>query len=154
MALNGPLDKYIKKPPRGEMFFREEIVQKWSKTFLDLGNYFADEARDVLYCEDWQVTLKWIGISFGIYVLGIWFSPLVLMFIATIGAFSLPLAYHKNKKQVDETAQKAYDASVQKASQAKEAVAQKAAPYLEKAHPAVRNTAEKMGLTPQRKKVA
>eukprot|EP00172_Hildenbrandia_rubra_P000784 Plantae.Rhodophyta-Hildenbrandia_rubra.ctg1442.p1 GENE.Plantae.Rhodophyta-Hildenbrandia_rubra.ctg1442~~Plantae.Rhodophyta-Hildenbrandia_rubra.ctg1442.p1 ORF type:complete len:290 (-),score=63.30 Plantae.Rhodophyta-Hildenbrandia_rubra.ctg1442:422-1291(-) len=143
-ALNGPFDKFVKKPPRGEPFFRKEVVEKWTSTFMDMGNELADDIRDVLYCENPKVSSKWMGISFGVYVLGIWFSPLVLLFLATIFAFSLPLLYHRNKKQVDDAAAKAlevsrakaaqaYELSARKAVQAKKAVSQTATPYLKKA---------------------
>lgn len=150
-AFHGPIDKYIKKPPRGELFFRREVVEKWADTIMDIGNAYADDLRDVIYCDDPKLTAKWIGISIGIYLLGIIFSPLWLLFLGMICAFSLPLAYERNKKQVDQTVQRAKEVSTQKAREIKEVTQQKAAPYLEKAHPMVKQTAEKMGITPQRK---
>lgn len=150
-AFHGPIDKYIKKPPRGEMFFRRDVVEKWADTIMDIGNAYADDLRDVIYCDDPRLTLKWISISIGIYLLGMIFSPMWLLFLGTICAFSLPLAYERNKKQVDQTVQRAKEVSTQKAREIKEVTQQKAAPYLEKAHPMVKQTAEKMGITPQRK---
>lgn len=161
--VGGKLDKYIARPPPGTPLFKRESFNRITDTIVEEGNEIASELRDIIYCDKTTVTLGWTFAAVMIYYIGMFVSLVTVFFIGTLLLFSVPLIYEKNKKQVDDAVAKASDAAsrhietgrkaaVERASQLRETAAQKSAPYLEKAPPAARNLAEKIGLTPQKRK--
>lgn len=158
----GRLDAYVKRPPPGTPLFRPESVNRWAQTFLEEGNEIGDDIRDVLYCDRGEVTARWIAVSLGVYLAGLYFSVVTVLLVVTIAAFTLPLAYERNKKQVDDAAARATvaaskyietgrRAAADKAVQLRDVAASRSAPYLEKAPPAAQNLLGKMGLMAPKK---
>lgn len=152
------LDKFIKRPAVSEPLFKKELVNYWAETLMDEGNEIGEVLRDVLYCDDTKRTVGWIFISLTVYIIGKYFSMLPVFFVLTLVAFSLPLLYERNKKEVDGALAKAgAEASrhievgrkigVEKALKVKELAATK----LEKAPPGVKSFTKKLGLTPAKK---
>lgn len=155
----GKLDSYLTRPPAGTPLFRRETIYRFVDTLIEEGNEIAEEIRDVLYCDKLPITLGCAFLAFVVFVAGKYFSLLSVLLVETILAFTLPLLYEKNKKQVDDAVAKASDAACRhietgkkaaadRAIQLRDVAAAKSAPLLEKAPPVAKNLAERFGLTP------
>lgn len=160
--IGGKLDKYIARPPVGTLLFRREPLIRAVDTIVEEGNEISDELRDMIYCDKMAVAGGWMFVALSVYFIGMHFSLLAVFFVCTLALFSLPLAYEKNKKQVDDALAKVTDAAskqietgrkaaVDRAVMMRDTAAERSGPYLEKAPPAARNFAEKLGLTPKKK---
>lgn len=158
----GQLDKYIARPAVGTPFLRKESVSRWADTFLEEGNELAEDVRAVIYCDDAPLTLTWIAASVTLFFAGKYFSLLPLFFAVTLAAFTAPLAYEKNKEQVDDALAKASESAAAHGQSARKAAgahaarlrdtaADRAGPLLDKAPPAARDFAAKLGITPKKK---
>lgn len=152
------LDRYLTRPAMGTPLLRRDVMYRAVDTVVEEVNDVGEEIRDVLYCEKPGVTAVSLLLSLALYYLGKYCSVLVVLLVATLAAFTLPLLYEKNKKQVDDAVAKATDIASKKmemgrkvveerAIKARDVVAAKSAPLLEKAPPAAKNLAEKMGLS-------
>lgn len=160
--MGGKLDKYVARPPASTPLFRRESAIRIADTVVEEGNEVAEEIRDIVYCDKPSITLAWMAFAFVVYILGKYFSLLSVFLVLTIAAFTVPLAYEKNKKTVDDALATASDTAsrhletgrriaTERAEQMREVAAERSAPLLEKAPPVARNFAEKMGLTPKKK---
>lgn len=158
----GRLDKYVMRPARGTPLLRRDVLYRGVDTIVEEANDVGDEIRDVLYCEKASVIAVSLVLSAALYFLGKHCSVLVVLLVATLALFTLPLLYEKNKKQVDDAVAKATDIASkkmemgrkvveEKAIKARDVVAAKSAPLLEKAPPAAKNLAEKIGLSTKTK---
>lgn len=161
--VGGKLDKYIARQPEGTPLFKRESFMRIADTIVEEGNENAVLLTDIIHCDNNSVTLACIAAAFFVYVLGMYCSLLSVIFVLTILAFSLPLAYEKNKKKVDDAVAKATDmasrhletgrrAATERAVQLRDVAAERSAPLLEKAPPAARQFAERIGLTPKKSK--
>jgi hypothetical protein len=155
------LDKFVTRPASPPPTFSTERAYAIADILVAEGNDFMADARDLLYCDNTPLSVAWIGIGLAIYLLGkLPFLPVLMVII--IAAFTLPLAYLKNKKLVDEKFAQASEiagkhfetgkkVAGERAYQFKDMAAERSAPYLEKA-PAVKSLADKVGFTPSKKK--
>lgn len=161
--LSGKFDQYLKRPPANTPLFRKATVYRLADLLLEEGNEVGEEIRDLLYCESPSLTAAALVVSFAIYHIGRYFSLLSVLLVIVIVLFTVPVAYQKNKKQVDDGLAKASETASQHVETARQAVSrgavqagdfarQKSAPLLEKAPPAARDFAERIGLTPKKAK--
>jgi Reticulon len=161
IVLGGSLDRFVKRPANPAPMFSKAAAYRFADVFVEEGNEFAEDVRDVMYCDHTALTVTYIVLALFVYVVGKSFSLLPVFFVFTLFAFTLPIAYEKNKKAVDGgIAQASAVASkhlesgrkvvVARSYQFKDMAAEKSAPYLEKA-PAVKNLANKVGFTPSKK---
>lgn len=152
------LDPYIARPSVSTPIFKKEVVNHWAETVMEEGNEIGNDVRDVLYCDKTNLTLTWIFLGLVAYIAGRYFSLLPVFFVLTLLAFSLPLAYEKNKTEVDNAVAKATECASkhletgrkiagERAGQLREIAAEK----LDKAPPAIRSTAARVGLAPAKK---
>lgn len=158
----GKLDKYVARPAPGTPLLRRDVMYRAVDTIVEEANDIGEEIRDVLYCEKVGVTALSLVVSVALYYLGKYCSVLVVLLVTTLASFTLPLLYEKNKKQVDDAVAKATDIASkkmemgrkvveEKAIKARDVVAAKSAPLLDKAPPAAKNLAEKIGLSTKAK---
>lgn len=159
--MGGKFDNYLARPPASTPLFRRDSMMHVVDTIVEEGNEISEQLRDIIYCDKMGVTAAWMFVALVIYVAGNWFSLVSVFFLASLAVFSLPLAYEKNKKQVDDALAKASDtasrhlesgrrAAAEQAVKLRDAAVEKSTPYLEKAPPVARNLAVKMGLTPKK----
>lgn len=160
-VLGGSLDRFVKRPATSTPMFSTANAYKFADVFVEEGNEFAEDMRDVIYCENPGVTIAYIVLALVVYFLGKFFSLLPLFFAFTLAAFTLPIAYEKNKKQVDDAVAQASSVAgkhlesgrkvaLDRSLKLKDLAAERSAPYLEKA-PAMKNLANKVGFTPSKK---
>lgn len=156
----GKLDTYLARPTSGTPLFKRDALIRALDFVIDEGNDVAEEIRDIIYCDKTPITFAWMTIAFIIYMAGKFCSLLSVLLVAVIGIFTIPILYEKNKKQVDDTLAKASDAAsrhiesgrrvaADRAVKLKAAAAEKSAPLLQKAPPAARDFAKKLGFTPK-----
>ncbi|CDF41185.1 unnamed protein product [Chondrus crispus] len=159
----GKLNSYITRPATGTPLLRRETIYRGVDTVIEECNEVGEEIRDVLYCDKPPLTLGCAFVAFLVYIAGNYFSLLSVLLVGTIALFTLPLAYEKNKKTVDDAVARASDAAAKhietgrkvatdRAVKLRDVAAAKSAPLLEKAPPVAKNLAEKFGLTPVKSK--
>lgn len=159
--LGGKLDRYVKRPERGVPFLRRDVLYRGVDTVVEEVNEVGEEIRDVLYCENLGLTVGGIMSGFAVYVIGMYCSMLVVFLVLTLGLFTLPVLYEKNKKEVDDAVAKVSDVAVKKievgrkamgeqVAKAREVAVEKSAPLWDKAPPAARNLAQKIGLAKEK----
>lgn len=161
MILGGSLDRFVKRPPVSTPLLNTASMYKVADTIVEEGNEFAEDARNVFYCDNTPLTVAYILIGVAVYVIGKFVPPLVFFFIFTMLAFIVPIAYEKNKKEVDAALTKASDVAskhlesgrkiaVERSYKLKDMAAERSAPYLEK-NATVKGLADKVGFTPTKK---
>lgn len=155
----GKLDAYVTRPPAGTPLLRRDVIYRGVDTVIEEVNEVGEEIRDILYCEKAGLALGCAFVALVVYVAGMYFSLLYVMLVETIALFTLPLAYEKNKKTVDDAVARASDAAAKhietgkkvatdRAVRLRAVAAERSAPLLDKAPPVAKNLAEKFGLTP------
>jgi Reticulon len=159
--LGGSLDRFVKRSATSSPMFSTAAAYRFADVFVEEGNEFAEDARDVIYCENTGLTVAYIFVGVIVYFVGKSFSLLPVFFVFTLLAFTLPIAYEKNKKTVDNAVTQASavaskhlesgrKVAVDRSYQLKDLAAERSALYLEKA-PAMKNLAAKVGFTPSKK---
>lgn len=128
-----------------------DIANNVAKLMADEINDIRYTLRDFMYCDQPAANCLWAFGGFMLSMLGRYFSFLSLMLIGTLLLFSVPLAYDKNKKQVDDTLAKATDSVQKQVVIGQRMASEKTAELLDKAPPAARQLAARVGLTPQKK---
>lgn len=160
-SLGGKLDRYVKRPERGTPFLRRDALYRAVDTVVEEVNEVGDEIRDVLYCQDVGLTVGGALGGIAVYYIGMYCSMLVVLVILTVGLFTIPVLYEKNKKQVDDAVAKVSDVAAKKmevgrkamgeqVAKAREVAVEKSAPLWDKAPPAARNLAQKIGLAKEK----
>lgn len=149
--LGGKFDNHIRRPAEGTPLFKRDHAYQLADIVVQEGNEIQDLLRDVMYCDKPKVSAICLFAGVCLYFAGIVFSVLPLLFVMVLGLFSVPLAYEKNKKQVDDTLAKASDSVAKQVSIGQQMAVDNAAKLLEKAPPQARELAERVGLTPKKK---
>lgn len=161
LVFGGALDKYIKRPVSATPMFSTASAYAFADIFVEEGNELAQDVRDVIYCDNTPLSVAYSVLALVMYFAGKFFSLLSVAAFCTVLAFTVPLFYEKNKKEVDDAVSKASDlaskhlesgrkVAVERSYQLKDIAAERSAPYLEKA-PVVKNFANKVGFTPTKK---
>lgn len=145
--LQGKLDKYINRPPEGTPLFRQDVANRWASVIVEEGNDIQHTLRNVMYCDKPPVVAVCALVGLIIYALGSQFSFLVLFLVGTLMLFSLPLAYDRNKKHIDDTVAKAADSINRQIIMGQKIASDKASELLENAPPAARDMASRVGFS-------
>lgn len=155
----GQLDKYIKRPAVVEPVFKKEAVNWWAETIMDEGNDMVGYFRDLMYCDHPKLTGIWIGISLVLYIVGKYFSLIPILFVMFLLAFSLPLVYEKNQKDLDaklakiaDIAEKHFEKTREMSMQQANKMRDLAAKKMETGPQAIRGYADKIRATPVKPK--
>lgn len=152
--LGGKFDKHIARPPAGTPFLPQDVATRFTQVVVEEVNDVQDMLRNIIYCDTLEASLACLASGIVLYFLGEYFSFLSLLFVATLLLFSLPLAYEKNKKQVDDVLAKTSDTVSKQITIGQKLASEKTAELLDKAPPAARDFANRVGLTPQKKKAS
>jgi len=79
----------------------ELTANQITKTVLDLFNLEMDYFRDVFYCTNTFLTLKW-ALYFYLYAwVGCYFSDVTLLYLAILTLFIWPRLYEEKHKEID-----------------------------------------------------
>uniref|UniRef100_A0A7S2ZRI1 Reticulon-like protein n=1 Tax=Rhodosorus marinus TaxID=101924 RepID=A0A7S2ZRI1_9RHOD len=106
--LEGHLGKdNIPQPSFGLEPFQAEAIQAKVPQIVDFLNENITKIRDVVTCKDNKTTLKALGATFGVYLVGRIFPDLVLFYLLFLAAFILPKVYELNKDEIDKAAAQA-----------------------------------------------
>jgi len=81
-----------------------EAIDKHVDTILDLINLTIDKYRDVFYCSDNLVSLKYTFYFYVYATIGDWFSGITLLYLVTLGFFVWPRLYEEKKTEIDQWA--------------------------------------------------
>lgn len=147
----GKFDKHISRPPPGTPFIPQDVATRFTQMLVEEVNDVQDILRNIIYCDTTEASLACLAFGIVLYFLGEYFSFLSLLFVATLLLFSLPLAYEKNKKQVDDVLAKTSDSVSKQITIGQKLASEKTAELLDKAPPAARDFANRVGLTPKKK---
>lgn len=147
----GKLDRYIGRPPEGTPLFRHDVAIRWASKLVDEGNEDQDFLRDVMYCDKILVGLCHMLLGGCMYFLGKYFSALHLLFVFTLALFSLPVAYERNKKGLDESLASASDKMKKHLKSGQRMMNEKTSVILERAPQTVRGFASRIGVTNKQK---
>jgi len=78
-----------------------EAIDKHVDTILDLINLTIDKYRDVFYCSDNLVSLKYAFYFYLAATIGDWFSGITLLYLGTLASFIWPRLYEEKKTEID-----------------------------------------------------
>jgi len=78
-----------------------ETAEKHLTTVLDLINVTIDSFRDVFYCTDNFLSLRFAFYFYLSACIGDWFSGETLIYLITLGFFIWPRLYEEKKKEID-----------------------------------------------------
>jgi len=78
-----------------------ETADKHLTTVLDLFNITMDSFRDVFYCTDNFLSLRFLFYFYMGATIGNWFSGSTLVFLITLVLFVWPRLYQEKKKEID-----------------------------------------------------
>lgn len=146
------LDSYIARPPSGTPLFRQDVANRWATTIVDEGNDVQHFLRDVMYCDAPPVTFACFLFGLFFYWIGHYVSIVSVMLVITLLLFTVPVAYQHNKKQVDQVLARASDTLSKGVITGQKFVGEKTVDILDKAPPAARDLAVRVGLTPKKKR--
>eukprot|EP01114_Cavostelium_apophysatum_P024188 TRINITY_DN93_c0_g1_i1.p1 TRINITY_DN93_c0_g1~~TRINITY_DN93_c0_g1_i1.p1 ORF type:complete len:277 (+),score=55.38 TRINITY_DN93_c0_g1_i1:119-949(+) len=79
-----------------------ETVDKHLTTVLDLTNTTIDKFRDVFYCNDNFLSLRFAAYFYLAATIGNWFSGATLVYLVSLGAFVWPRLYEEKQKEIDQ----------------------------------------------------
>lgn len=144
-------DKHIARPPPGTPFVPEDVATRFAQAFVEEVNDVQDTLRNVIYCDTIEYSAASLVFGITLYFMGCYVSFLWVVFAAILALFSLPLMYEKNKKQVDDVLAKTSDTMAKQISIGQKLASERTAALLEKAPPAARDFADRVGLTPKKK---
>lgn len=139
------------RPPGDTPLFRQDTAARWANLLVEEGNDIKDILRDIIYCDAPQSTTACILVGMNVYFIGQFVSLLAVLFVLTLFLFTIPLAYERNKKQVDDTMARAANTLSTKATSCKRLAEDKTTQLLDKAPPAVRQLAQRAGMNPKLK---
>lgn len=145
--------RFISERPSDDTpLFRQDSAIRWANLLVEEGNQVQHVLRDIIYCDVPQSTTACILVGMNVYFIGQFVSFLAVLFVLTLILFTVPLAYEKNKKQVDDTMARAADALSTKITSFKRVAEDKTTTLLDKAPPAVRQLAKRAGMNPKLKR--
>jgi len=78
-----------------------ETAQAHFNTILDLVNLTIDTFRDVFYCTDNFLSLRFFFYFYLGATIGNWFSGATLVYLVTLGYFVWPRLYEEKQKEID-----------------------------------------------------
>jgi len=79
-----------------------ETAEKHLTTVLDLTNLTIDHFRDVFYCTDNLLSLRFALYFYLGATIGNWFSGATLAYLVTLGFFLWPRLYEEKQKEIDQ----------------------------------------------------
>jgi len=79
-----------------------DVAEKHLTTVLDLTNLTIDHFRDVFYCTDNLLSLRFALYFYLGATIGNWFSGPTLLYLATLGFFLWPRLYEEKQKEIDQ----------------------------------------------------
>ncbi|EGV63360.1 hypothetical protein PSN45_004357 [Yamadazyma tenuis] len=94
-------------------------------------SYAEDVTNKVIYSHDIETTLKAAGVSYVLYKLTSWFSVFTLLTTALVLAFTFPVVYSKNKKEIDAAVAQFSTTAKAKVGEFSKLAQDKAAPHVE-----------------------
>ncbi|KAJ8903419.1 hypothetical protein NDN08_004527 [Rhodosorus marinus] len=149
--LEGHLGKdKIPQPSFGLEPFNADAIQAKVPQVVDFLNENITKTRDIVTCKDNKTTLKALGATFGVYLVGRIFPDLVLFYVLFLAAFILPKVYEMNKDEIDKAAAQAQERIAEESAKAYKIAEERtreysdlaskkfndtASPYLEKYQP-------------------
>jgi len=80
----------------------KETAEQHLTTILDLLNTTIDNLREVFFCTDNLLSLKFAGLFYLGATIGNWFSGATLLYLVTLGFFIWPRLYEEKKKEIDQ----------------------------------------------------
>jgi len=78
-----------------------ETAEKHLTTVLDLTNVTIDSFRDVFYCTDNFLSLRFAFYFYVAATIGDWFSGATLVYLITLGFFIWPRLYEEKQREID-----------------------------------------------------
>jgi hypothetical protein len=78
-----------------------EAIDPHVDTLIELINVTIDEFRDVFYCTDNMLSLRFALYFYIFATIGGWFSALSIFYLALLGFFVWPRLYEEKKKEID-----------------------------------------------------
>jgi len=79
-----------------------EVVDQHVTTLIDLINTTVDQLRDVYFCTDSFLSLKFALYFYLAATVGNWFSGATLLYLVTLGFFVWPRLYEEKQKEIDQ----------------------------------------------------
>jgi len=79
-----------------------EIVDQHVTTLIDLINTTVDQLRDVYFCTDNILSLRFALYFYLAATVGNWFSGATLLYLVTLGFFVWPRLYEEKQKEIDQ----------------------------------------------------
>lgn len=78
-----------------------EAIEKHADTVLDVTNTTIDLLREVFYCTDNFLSLRFVFYFYLGATVGNWFGGATLVYLAVLGFFIWPRLYEEKKKEID-----------------------------------------------------
>lgn len=120
----GFVTKYLGKPKSQSSVLRESVLP----SLANLAETLESRFHQVVYAQDIEATLRTAGVSYILFKLTSWFSLYSLVFASVVLAFSVPVVYQKNKKEIDAAVAHYTKLAKEKAAPVLDAVAKKTGP--------------------------
>lgn len=136
----------IRRPPERTALFSQDDVSHWVTLIADEGNQFQDIIRDLIYCDSPRVTVLCICLGTMVYFVGKYISLLTFLCVLTLLSFSVPLAYEKNKKVVDDNVARTLCSITRRTESCWQSAKGKTAQVLDKTPKSVRQAAGRAGV--------
>jgi len=80
----------------------KEAAEQHLSTVLDISNHTIDHLRDVFFCTDNFLSLKFAGYFYLGAMLGNWFSGATILYLAILAFFVWPRLYEEKQKEIDQ----------------------------------------------------
>lgn len=123
----GFVSKYVGQPKSYAQTFRSSVLPAVANGF----DCAEKQIHTVLFAQQIECTLKAAGSSYILYKVTLWFSFYTLVFALVILAFTVPVVYKNNKKQIDAVAAQYTKLAKEKSSEYTACAQKKLSPYVE-----------------------
>jgi len=91
----------IPPPTLGHKYIRKEVWIKHFEKAIDFGNHSIDVVRKAMYCVDNKQTLQLCGIAYALSLVGRLIPDMVLLYLAFLSVFTLPIVYETYQEDID-----------------------------------------------------
>uniref|UniRef100_A0A7S1TEX6 Reticulon-like protein n=1 Tax=Compsopogon caeruleus TaxID=31354 RepID=A0A7S1TEX6_9RHOD len=99
--------QYVPKPSLTKDYISRELAMSKVDPWVKKVNALIDEAKNLAFCVDNKKTFQFIGIFFGLMIVGRMFSDMVILYVLFLACFIWPVVYEKYQPQIDEQVDKA-----------------------------------------------